>query len=153
MICFKGEKNGWHFSNECTKIIKKQLDDKEFIRCFVYSFIVFWLTQKACQNTVQLKKKNTLPYYTPKCFMKYMCLYSERHNREDSLIMHTFFPGGWSSFLANTSLSPGNPSQPPVSSNEVSLSSGLPPSNGSHKAHLTVTVWFWDRIRLPDREG
>ena len=99
------------------------------------------------------KKKNTLPYYTPKCFMKYKCLYSKRHNREDSLIMHTFFPGGCSSFLANTSLSPGKPSQPPVSSNEVSLSSGLPPSNGSHKAHLTVTVWFWDRIRLPDREG
>ena len=40
------------------------------------------------------QKKNTLLYYTPKCFMKYMCLYSERHNREDSLIMHTFFPGG-----------------------------------------------------------
>lgn len=29
------------------------------------------------------KKKNTLPYYTPKCFMKYKCLYSKRHNRED----------------------------------------------------------------------
>ena len=152
MICFKGEKNGWHFSNECTKIIKKQLDDKEFIRCFAYSFIVFWPTQRACQNTVQLKK-NTQQYYTLKCLITCTCLYSKRHSREDTLIMHTFLPGGCGSFLANTSLSPGKPSQPPVSSNEVSLSSGLPPSNGSHKAHLTVTVWFWDRIRLPDREG
>ena len=94
-----------------------------------------------------------LPYYTPKCLMRYTCLYSKRHNREDSLIMHTFFPGGCGCFLANTSLSLGKPSQPPVSSSEVSLSSGLPPSNGSHKAHLSVTVWFWERVRLPDREG
>ena len=40
-------------NNECTKI--KHLDDKEFIKCFAYLF-VFWLTQRACQNTVQLKK-------------------------------------------------------------------------------------------------
>ena len=98
-------------------------------------------------------KKNTQQYYTLKCLITCTCLYSKRHNREDTLIMHTFFPGGCGSFLANTSLSPGKPSQPPVSSNEVSLSSGLPLSNGSHKAHLSVTVWFWDRIRLPDREG
>lgn len=101
----------------------------------------------------KILKKNTQQYYTLKCVMRCTCLYSKRHNREDTLIMHTFFPGGCGSFLANTSLSPGKPSQPPVSSNEVSLSSGLPLSNGSHKAHLSVTVWFWDRIRLPDREG
>ena len=99
------------------------------------------------------QKKKILYHTTHQNVSWNICLYSKRHNREDSLIMHTFFPGGCSSFLANTSLSPGKPSQPPVSSNEVSLSSGLPPSNGSHKAHLTVTVWFWDRIRLPDREG
>ena len=67
--------------------------------------------------------------------------------------IQTFLPESIGGLLVYTSLLLGKSWQPPVSSRVVSLSSWLPPSNGSHIAQRNVTVWFWDRIKLPDRDG